>query len=217
MCVSCHPVRPAVVAAGSFNGEIIVWDIAKDEPLLATTKIDDLFHREPVTALSWVYSAKDGDYRLAAVSGDGKLLFWSLKNDLQWPVEGYWLPGAARKSGPHEGARSRSASASARAAGCTSVSFLREGRHVTSAVVGTEGGAVVKCRLVSSTKKEADEWKDLRWTPEAEELLSRVPIKGRRQLVREVESAVKDSRGTEVDVSAIFQSRSSAIYRSRLE
>lgn len=37
--------------AAAVRRQIIVWDIAKDEPLLATTKIDDLFHREPVTAV----------------------------------------------------------------------------------------------------------------------------------------------------------------------
>lgn len=37
-------------------------------------------------------------------------------------------------------------------AGCTTLSFLCEGRHTTSAVIGTEGGAVVKCRLASSKK-----------------------------------------------------------------
>lgn len=48
-----HPSGPcfarAVVVA--VRRQIIVWDIAKDEPLLATTKIDDLFHREPVTGV----------------------------------------------------------------------------------------------------------------------------------------------------------------------
>ncbi|CAN0328585.1 unnamed protein product, partial [Scytosiphon promiscuus] len=51
MCVSCHPLSPAIIAAGSFNGEVVVWDTSKDEPLLATTKIDDLYHREPVTSV----------------------------------------------------------------------------------------------------------------------------------------------------------------------
>lgn len=32
--------------------QVVVWDTSRDEPLLATTKIDDLFHREPVTSVS---------------------------------------------------------------------------------------------------------------------------------------------------------------------
>ncbi|CAM9541416.1 unnamed protein product [Discosporangium mesarthrocarpum] len=74
MCVSCHPQRPSLVAAGSFNGEVIVWDTAEgEEPLLATTAIDDLMHREPISRVSWVFTTKDNDYRIASVSGDGKV------------------------------------------------------------------------------------------------------------------------------------------------
>lgn len=31
--------------------QVVVWDTSRDEPLLATTKIDDLYHREPVTSV----------------------------------------------------------------------------------------------------------------------------------------------------------------------
>ena len=77
MCVACHPERPALVAAGSFNGEVYVWDTAAAEggaqdgggsgaaggggggggetTLLACTRIDDYFHREPVAQVSWVF------------------------------------------------------------------------------------------------------------------------------------------------------------------
>lgn len=45
---------------------------------------------------------------------------------------------------------------------------------------------------------EANEWKELRWSSDAEDLLSRVPSKGKRQVVRDVENTVKDTRGSEV-------------------
>ena len=49
MCVACHPTIPSLVAAGSFNGEIIIWNTAEaDEKLLATSEIGDYFHREPI-------------------------------------------------------------------------------------------------------------------------------------------------------------------------
>lgn len=38
----------------------------------------------------------------------------------------------------------------------------------------------------------------MRWSADADELLSRVPRKERRQVVRDVEKTVKDSRGSEV-------------------
>eukprot|EP00953_Heterococcus_sp_UTEX-ZZ885_P021528 12003-Heterococcus_DN1.PRE.1 len=50
MCVACHPERPAVIAAGSFNGEVLVWDTAAsdDDMLLGASRIDDYCHREPI-------------------------------------------------------------------------------------------------------------------------------------------------------------------------
>ena len=48
MCVACHPEKPAVIAAGSFNGEVYVWNTGAEEQLIACTKIDDYFHREPI-------------------------------------------------------------------------------------------------------------------------------------------------------------------------
>lgn len=35
-----------------------MWDTSRDDPLLATTKIDDLFHREPITSVrdQWVFA-----------------------------------------------------------------------------------------------------------------------------------------------------------------
>jgi hypothetical protein len=93
MCVACHPERPSIIAAGSFNGEVrawpgnapppkppltasaggesgfkramvtrlvwcgchqvLVWDVSggggkDEESLLASSAIDDYFHREPV-------------------------------------------------------------------------------------------------------------------------------------------------------------------------
>ncbi|CAM9562357.1 unnamed protein product [Ascophyllum nodosum] len=207
MCVSCHPKIPAVVAAGSFNGEVVVWDTSRDEPLVATTKIDDVFHREPVTSLSWMYSAKVDDYRIAAVSGDGKLLFWSLKNNLQCPVEGYIIPAEKWQDERDGSLTVRGVPRLARPAGCAALSFLSEGRHVTSAVIGTEGGAPLKCSLASSSKVVAQGCKSLRWSPDADEMLCRIPEKQRRQVAREVETAVKTNRGTEVDLPSIFRSR----------
>ncbi|KAF0715863.1 hypothetical protein AaE_011243, partial [Aphanomyces astaci] len=49
MCVAHHPTNPAVVAAGSFNGELMVWNTSLEEPLVATSGIGDYFHREPIT------------------------------------------------------------------------------------------------------------------------------------------------------------------------
>eukprot|EP00519_Triparma_laevis_P007200 CAMPEP_0182501224 /NCGR_PEP_ID=MMETSP1321-20130603/10961_1 /TAXON_ID=91990 /ORGANISM="Bolidomonas sp., Strain RCC1657" /LENGTH=387 /DNA_ID=CAMNT_0024705845 /DNA_START=163 /DNA_END=1323 /DNA_ORIENTATION=+ len=79
MCVVGHPVKPAVFVAGSFNGEILVYDTSLPSPLTAASKIDDYFHREPISSLAFVPdSNSNGSYQLVSVSGDGKVLFWDI-------------------------------------------------------------------------------------------------------------------------------------------
>ena len=60
-----------------------------DDPLVACTTIDDYFHREPIISVNWLYSMDEGDYQLVSISGEGKVLFWSLSNNLSHPVRGY--------------------------------------------------------------------------------------------------------------------------------
>tara|TARA_B110000090_G_C13112954_1_gene343141 strand:+ start:261 stop:371 length:111 start_codon:yes stop_codon:yes gene_type:complete len=36
MSTSFHPELPSVVAAGSFNGEVIVWDLNNADPTMGT-------------------------------------------------------------------------------------------------------------------------------------------------------------------------------------
>jgi WD40 repeat protein len=93
MKVCCHPIRPSLVAAGSFNGEIIVWDLSNAEQSLATSPITEYSHKEPVTDLKWVYnpSGKSDEWLLISIGADGKVLFWSLDNKLRYPVKGFLM------------------------------------------------------------------------------------------------------------------------------
>jgi len=87
-CVAAHPEMPAVFAAGSFNGEIMCYDVGLDEPLSACSKIDDYFHREPISHLEWTWNASEAAYQLCSTSLDGKVLIWSLTNKLKCPLRG---------------------------------------------------------------------------------------------------------------------------------
>ncbi|KAE9094971.1 hypothetical protein PF010_g16890 [Phytophthora fragariae] len=89
MCVAFHPQNPSLVAAGSFNGEVFVWDTEPVDYRFFSSGIGDYFHREPVTKVAWVYDIQTNDYNVASVSGDGKILFWRVKDKLAFPVEGY--------------------------------------------------------------------------------------------------------------------------------
>ena len=55
MCVSCHPELPAVIAGGTFSGEIRVWNTGlTGEPLLASSRLSDLGHKEPVAKVGLI-------------------------------------------------------------------------------------------------------------------------------------------------------------------
>lgn len=57
--LECSPRSPFTRPVCGYLGvahfvQVIVWDTSRDDPLLATTKIDTLFHREPVTSVSMI-------------------------------------------------------------------------------------------------------------------------------------------------------------------
>lgn len=93
MTVAYHPLIPSIVAAGSYNGEIIVWDLSVGESLLAISPITEYSHKDPVVSLRWVFNSQLGgdNWWLVSISTDGKVLFWSLANKLQHPMKGYFL------------------------------------------------------------------------------------------------------------------------------
>lgn len=51
---------------------------------------------------------------------------------------------------------------------------------------------------LAGLKGGGDEGKGMRWSSAADEMLSRVPAKQRRQVVKEVEKVAKSDRGAEV-------------------
>lgn len=65
MCVACHPKNPAIVAAGSFNGEVLVWDTEPEEYKFLSSGIGDYFHREPVTKVAWVFDPQANEYNVS--------------------------------------------------------------------------------------------------------------------------------------------------------
>ena len=93
MCVKCHPCHPAIVAGGSFNGELLIWDlsISESSQLIAITPITEYGHKEPILNIEWLYEPLSSEWILGTVSTDGKILFWSLQNKLKHPIKGALL------------------------------------------------------------------------------------------------------------------------------
>ncbi|KAH3765413.1 WD repeat domain 34 [Pelomyxa schiedti] len=139
MCILCHPLRPSIVAVGTFNGEIVLIDVdATEDPTIGTTNLNDVnAHREPVTALCWLTSGRSKTTELASSSGDGKVIVWAWEN-----IRGAGKLSIARLM--HLKGRSDQATL---VAGLSAMSFFCQ--EVNHLVVGTEGGKLMKCSIMA--------------------------------------------------------------------
>lgn len=139
MTVEYHPVLPAIVAAGSFNGEVIFWNLASQDQVPCVSPIADYCHKEPVTKLTWVKEGRGNsdDWLLCSAGADGRILFWDMKNQFQYPVLG--------------GVASRNKGGSRRtypcAYGATSIAFsggIGSSTRPQWMVAGQEGGNLLR-------------------------------------------------------------------------
>jgi WD40 repeat protein len=53
VCLSFHPSQPNILAVGTFNGELYLYDISSNSELAHST-IDDYYHRECITSILWL-------------------------------------------------------------------------------------------------------------------------------------------------------------------
>jgi hypothetical protein len=74
-CIAFHPTHPALIAGGTLNGELYVWDLSREDPLRGIC-------REP-TLQSWLYLGY-----IWAVSGLYLSCIWALMWAVIWAVFG---------------------------------------------------------------------------------------------------------------------------------
>ena len=85
-CISTlafHPHNPLILAGGTVNGEIYIWNIDQQKDsnaVLQKSEADEYFHREPIKNVVWLsYESLDTmalEYCLITISSDGKILTW---------------------------------------------------------------------------------------------------------------------------------------------
>eukprot|EP00741_Cyanophora_paradoxa_P002628 tig00000615_g2550.t1 len=147
MSCAFHPEKPSILAAGGFNGDLFLFDLARtDEQRIGQSRVTEISHREAIMKIEWLYDVRERQWdKLATVSTDGRVLIWSLKNAVAHPIDGAKLEpreGESKKADDDDDGPRRSAARSVIRGG-TALSFSKQDR--TTYVVGTETGSVYKC------------------------------------------------------------------------
>ncbi|ETO61304.1 hypothetical protein F442_20431 [Phytophthora nicotianae P10297] len=206
MCVAFHPQNPSVVAAGSFNGEVFVWDMEPAEYKFYSSGIGDYFHREPVTKVAWVYDIQTADYNIASVSGDGKILFWRVKDKLAFPVEGYVMHLPQGIGG--YGSKGSSDETRSPVIGGKALAFSSTDKASRAFVVGSEGGVVARCFAKAAANVRSSDFKgDKKWTATAARLVSKLPASKIPAARRQVEAYASAKRSKEVTLATVYEAR----------
>ena len=93
--VTWHPTDPVILAGGTLNGHIIIWNIDEPTPLVHMSEADEYHHREAITGLIWVRQESLVSLAittsLVSTSTDGKILVWRMSDKLRFPIKGHLL------------------------------------------------------------------------------------------------------------------------------
>lgn len=175
--IAFHPSNPQILAAGTVNGEIFIYNLNSEDStqetnnLICKSESDEYFHREPIHKLLWTINESvnslNKETSLVTVSSDGKILVWNnpLKN-LRFPILGHIFAKVKdRQLVMMSG---------------SSLALIPDtlGMEENHFMVGTEGGLVQK---VSVSKHKDKDIRDLltgnpqvNWSEEAMSFLSNI-------------------------------------------
>lgn len=145
MCMAFHPEHPAILAGGTFSGEVRVWNTSLEgEPLTASSGLSDLGHKEPIAELSWILDeeSRERRYLILTLGNDGKVLVWACEEGVR-EVKVVRACRLLTESIPRS-IRISKAMGSTEIGG-TCLSFTSEDKSLF--VVGSENGGVFKCSM----------------------------------------------------------------------
>lgn len=215
MSLSFHPSKPSFLVGGSFNGEIFLWDISrKDDTLIASSSLDEYFHRESITHFSWIEQQNpisagliNNHYNLLSLSTDGKLLLWNMKEEenaerllLSHPIKGYSL--LRKKDGF--------------VSSVGGLSFSQSCEDKNTFIIGTEAGSVLRAYIsnISFEKKQkilfeqkSEVSKNLRWKEESIPFMVNLNQKVIPEIKNFVEEYAKNKGINEIFPKHIFASK----------
>ncbi|CAD7963377.1 unnamed protein product [Amoebophrya sp. A120] len=188
-----HPRLPNILAGGSYNGEVILWDASQTstDPQIAMSSIDDYFHREAIHEISWIEQGKK--FLLATVSGDGRILLWDVADNLAFPSRGFTL--LQRK----------------RTVGGRALAFSPFDSSLF--VVGSETGSLIRgmCPAVLADSTQISGERARQWKGSALRILDAVPVSSRMGIQHHVETFLQRQAATEKDqnitAALIFKSK----------
>ena len=199
--VAFHPTDPLILAGGTMNGEIIIWNVDLEDPKLHISAIDEYYHREAITKLIWVRQESLTTLAittsLVSTSTDGKILVWRLNDKLRFPVKGHLL---AKKT----------KSAETAIIGGTALDKVYISEDNTY-LVGTEGGQVLKCPISQPSDKDISHYFEqntsVRWKEEAINVLANLPSKSIMEVKKRVERYAQDKGVRDVWAPTVFAAK----------
>lgn len=206
MCVQGHPTRPSVVAAGTFNGEILILDFNQEDPLVACSRIEAYCHREPVMMLRWIpHKAGESDHMLASISAEGRVLFWSPEGDMLGPLQGVLLASESR---------------AARTLGGIAFDICQQTSSATGLtagfIAGTEAGGLCRCTmrnmpdLAAGSKARASLGvRTNKWTTDAQDILLAAEVKDRAVLRSNAERYAEVEGLSQIDTPTVYEASGS--------
>uniref|UniRef100_A0A7S2LKP7 Uncharacterized protein n=1 Tax=Leptocylindrus danicus TaxID=163516 RepID=A0A7S2LKP7_9STRA len=188
MSVAAHPERPSMFSAGSFNGEILLFDLNNDsQPLIACSKTNAF----PINSLRWIFDANYGEWLILSMSADGYILLWTISNKLKFPIQGFNI--RCNLNGEIHALSGTAMSSSAR-----------------DIIVGSGAGVVSKIYVNSSivfgrsTISEDGTKLRLKWSKNASRIISQVPSKLRDNMIKRIEKKAMEEKRRGVDIETVF-------------
>ena len=140
-----HPEIPSLLISSTFNGEVMIWNTTKPEIPVATSLISFYSHNGPVKQVLWCKYL--GNWIIISCGVDGKILFWTESNGLQFPFKGFYVSAEHNKKLTFQSVSSISISDIKRNVKATGNSYSNNVSDIVWIIIGLESGKLCRIQL----------------------------------------------------------------------